>query len=67
MTGSQQDGFIIVDHILEDWEIKALDLGELFSSAEAARDYILTEIHPAYWESYAVREVSNGELIPELR
>lgn len=67
MAGSQQDGFIIVDSLHEDWELKALGFDAIYATAEEARDYILAEIHPAYWESYGVREISDGELVPELR
>ena len=63
MAGSQQDGFIVVDAMLEDWEIISLGFGTVFTTADEARDAILAEIHPAYWESYTVRELVAGELI----
>lgn len=63
----KQDGFIFVDRLLEDWEIVALGFGTIFETAEDARDAILTDVHPAYWDSYAVRELSAGRLLPELR
>lgn len=63
MAGSQQDGFIVADSMLEDWELKALGFGTVYATADEARDAILAEIHPAYWESYGVREVVGGELI----
>lgn len=63
MERSQQDGFIVADKLHEDWELKALGYGTVYATADEARDAILAEIHPAYWESYGVRELVAGELI----
>lgn len=63
MAGSQQDGFVVVDRLQEDWELKALGYGTVYATADEARGAIFAEIHPADWESYGVRELVAGELI----
>lgn len=63
MTGSRQDGFIVVDRLHEDWELKDLGYGTGYATADEARDAIFAEIRSAYWESYKTRELVAGELI----
>lgn len=58
-----QSGFIVVDRMLEDWEIEQLGFGEPYGSHEEALEVILREIHPAYRGSYMVREVREGKLL----
>lgn len=59
-----QSGFIVVDRMLEDWEIEQLGFGDLHRSKEQASEVILREIHPAYRGTYMVREVQEGKLLP---
>lgn len=57
-----ESGFIVVDTMLEDWEIKVLGFGTIHPTAEAAQAAIFAGVHPNYWDFYTVREISAGKL-----
>lgn len=61
----QQNGFIVADNLMEDWELLPVDSGDLYESRQEALDWIDREIHPWYRRFYAVRELRSGKIVKE--